>query len=123
MINKEHEALRDDMETISLNQEMLEEMRHRLCEHPNAKWKFCHHAHTFLYLKMNLPPTKWLISRVRQAIWRQTTAVRFGVDVDTEEVGYNPNQIFRPLPQVWVRTIRIESLRGPRSQIEGQEGG
>ena len=103
MINKEHEALRERMESISYNQEMVDEMMRKFCECPNAKWKFCHHAFIFLYLKTNLSPIKWSISRVRQAIWRQTIAVQFGVDVDEDEVGYNPNQTFRSLPSAWVQ--------------------
>ena len=78
-------------------------MQHKLCDHPNSQWKHCHHAHTFLYLRRTLPCDKWSISRVRAAIWRQTKALKFGTDMDPEEVGYNSCQTFRPLPPIWVQ--------------------
>jgi hypothetical protein len=46
---------------------------------------------------------KWNESKVKGALWLQTKATRFGMMMDAEESGYNPRQVFRPLPTVWVQ--------------------
>ena len=101
VIDKEYEAVRENMGSIDINASLVEEMQSRLVANPNVAWKHCHHACTFLYLRTSLAE-KWNPNRAKVAIWQQTKAARFGHDMNPDEVGFNSSQVFRPLPSIWI---------------------
>ena len=101
VIEKEYEAVRENMGSIDINGELVEEMQSKLFANPNGAWKHCHHACTFLYLRTSFAG-KWNPNRVKAAIWQQTKAARFGHDMNPDEVGFSSSQVFRPLPSIWI---------------------